>query len=76
MNSKSAEIKPDVLGMEMPAAASILDRAGISYNEVLLQPFGREADRVSQAPLRVIRQTENQDGSFTLDVCRVPDIDL
>ena len=70
--------RPDVLGMKMPAAVEILDAAGISHNEEISAPapMGRNADDASgDWPLRVIRQKNNEDGTVTLTLCRVPDPD-
>lgn len=65
-------IIPDVLGMKMPAAAKLLDAAGISYIEKKLKPLKDES--VSGHPLRVIRQNNLSEKTTELFVCSVPDI--
>lgn len=62
---------PDVLGMNIPAAAKILDAAGISHTEEILKPVKRGDDASSDAQMRVIRQINCDDGSVKLSVCAV-----
>lgn len=70
---------PDVIGMKIPAAVEILDAAGISHNELIIRPLkaGRPNDADEQAmekwPLRVIRQTCDDNGNVMLTLCRIAD---
>ncbi len=62
---------PDVLGMKMPAAASLLDAAGVSYTTEFLSPLRKP---VENGVARVIRQKELSDGTLLLSVCDVQEI--
>lgn len=62
---------PDVLGMKMPAAASLLDAAGVSYTTEFLRPLRRP---VENGVARVVKQKENPDGTLVLTICDVQEI--
>ena len=62
---------PDVLGMKMPAAASLLDAAGVSYTTEFLRPLRRPVENGVQ---RVVQQKEMPDGTVQLSVCDVQEI--
>lgn len=64
---------PDVLGMNIPAAAKILDAAGISHTEEILKPVKRGSEDLGNAQMRVIRQINGEDGIVKLSVCAVSD---
>jgi hypothetical protein len=68
--------KPDVLGMNMPAAVKVLDAAGISYTETILntpKKIMEPYEKTDIQLMRVIRQINNEDGTVHLDICMVPD---
>ena len=62
---------PDVLGMKMPAAASLLEAAGVSYTTEFLRPLRRP---VENGVPRVVKQIEKPDGTVHLSVCDVQEI--
>ena len=63
---------PDVLGMKLPAAVSLLKAAGLSYKENLIKPVGRFA-KTGGVP-RVVRQRRFEDGDVLLDICNVEEM--
>ena len=72
MLNKNPEMNvPDVLGMKMPAAVSLLEAAGISYHTVILKPVVKFPEEDTDAPMRVIRQSDGKNGSITLYLCAV-----
>ena len=74
MHNDLVKKTPDVLGMKMPAAVSLLDAAGISYHKEILRPVKKQEEPEDPAaPYRVVRQKSCPDGSVILFVCRIPD---
>ena len=63
---------PDVLGMKLPAAVSLLKAAGLSYTENILRPVGKFAK--TEGTPRVVRQRNGEDGTVFLDVCNVEEL--
>lgn len=60
---------PDVLGMRLEEAVSVLDRAGIRYSvKKTAPPSGRRRDKTTET--RVIRQSAEA-GSLELLVCDI-----
>lgn len=61
----------DVIGLKLPAAARILDAAGLSYTTEYIGPL---RGNVEQGIPRVIRQMEADGGKLLLTVCEVQEI--
>ena len=62
---------PDVLGMEMSRAISLLEREGHGWQVIETRPV-KKREAVSDGPLRIIKQNTCE-GLCRLIVCKIPD---
>ena len=63
---------PDVTGMKMPAAAELLDAAGVSYTAEVIKPHAvRIKENEKEGVMRVVRQRYTPEDTLILSVCSI-----